>query len=72
MGIVGRSITGGDSNCRDRRAHAQQSVTDVKSFRTINTPGRRQVHRELSVAVRKSEAVALGHPVVPVADGFVG
>jgi hypothetical protein len=28
--------------------------------------------RELSVVVRKSEAVALGHPVVPVADGFVG
>ena len=28
--------------------------------------------RELSVAVRKSEAVALGHPAVPVADGFVG
>jgi hypothetical protein len=28
--------------------------------------------RELSVVVCKSEAVALGHPVVPVADGFVG
>jgi len=28
--------------------------------------------RELSGAVRKSEAVTLRHPVVPVADGFVG
>jgi hypothetical protein len=29
-------------------------------------------HREVSVGLRKSEAVALGHPVVPVADGFLG
>jgi len=28
--------------------------------------------RELSVAVRKSETVALRHPVVPVADGLIG
>ena len=29
-------------------------------------------HCELSVAVRKLEAVALGNPVMPVADGFFG
>ena len=28
--------------------------------------------RELSVAVRKLEAVALRDPVMPVADGFLG
>jgi hypothetical protein len=28
--------------------------------------------RELSVAVRRSEAVALRNPVMPVADGFLG
>jgi hypothetical protein len=28
--------------------------------------------RELSVAVRKLQAVALGNPVMPVADGFLG
>ena len=27
---------------------------------------------DVSVVVRKSEAVALGHPVVSAADGFVG
>jgi hypothetical protein len=30
------------------------------------------VIRELSVGVRKSETVALGHPVMPVGDGFCG
>jgi hypothetical protein len=30
------------------------------------------VGRELSVGVRKSETVALGHPVMPVGDGFCG
>ena len=29
-------------------------------------------HRELSVAVRKLQAVALRDPVMPVADGFFG
>ena len=29
------------------------------------------VNREFSVAVRKSEAIALGQPVMPVADGFL-
>ena len=29
-------------------------------------------HRELSVAVRSSETVALRHPIVPVGDGFGG
>ncbi len=28
--------------------------------------------RELSAAVRKSETVALRHPIVPVADGLSG
>ena len=31
----------------------------------------REENRELSVAVRKSETVALRHPVVPVADGLI-
>jgi hypothetical protein len=27
---------------------------------------------EFSAGVRRSEAVSLGHPVIPVLDGFVG
>jgi hypothetical protein len=27
---------------------------------------------EISAGVRRSEAVSLGHPVIPVLDGFVG
>ena len=30
-----------------------------------------QVHREFSVAVRKSETAALRHPVMPVTDGLI-
>jgi hypothetical protein len=30
------------------------------------------IFRELSAGVRKSEAVALRHPIVPVGDGFGG
>jgi hypothetical protein len=30
------------------------------------------LHREFSAGVRRSEAVSLGHPVIPVLDGFVG
>jgi dipeptidyl aminopeptidase/acylaminoacyl peptidase len=32
----------------------------------------RWIDSELSVGVRKSETVALGHPVMPVGDGFCG
>ena len=46
-----------------------QLQRQLEEFRG-SQPGR--VKCELSVAVRKLQAVALGNPVMPVADGFFG
>jgi len=45
--------------------HAQNDITEA--FRPV-----RSFDRELSVAVRKLQAVAPRDPVMPVADGFFG
>jgi len=44
-------------------------VTAKRDFNESTEP---LLNRELSVAVRKLQAVALRDPVMPVADGFFG
>jgi hypothetical protein len=67
----GRLRPGSYSQIPSRYAKQQVTMRIIGSPDIVDSEVSRQ-RRELSVGVRKSETVALGHPVMPVGDGFCG
>ena len=53
-------------------AMKEESFTAEERANMLESALERLIQRELSGAVRKLKTAPLRHPVVPVADGFVG
>jgi len=67
------AVTGDGPIQRDCSEQTAREIDEeVKTILDNAYADAKQILREFSASMRKSEAVALGYPVMPVGDGFGG